>query len=515
MRLRMIIAFCLAVVCAGLRGQSSPPVVMIFPPVMPELVAHDPIGRQAAIALRQALEESGAAEPLLYNPESQMVKRALNEHKLSESELKRITSAAQALKIAAATDVPYILYGSILAYTPPAKKKDGILTISMAMVEVETQKSHRFAFESTFTGKTNLLPYFTEPARKTVKEVAPILQKMAADRRKAREEEKARLEAKKAELEAKNPPLAPTDQGSPAAPAQPSRERGDLKESQRHMSLGDTYQSRGDLGPAILEYRMAVSLYPWNSEAREKLIRAYDRKSLKALAAEEAARALQFDPSNSKLAKMAISFYLQSGEFSQAEESLRNLLNANPKESDLKIALGDVYWNQGKLEEAQKQYEQVIESDPPSAAGHERMAKLLAARGQYAESLTHLTASQQGSGTDPYQAGSKIIDSETAMLLAQAEGLNEGLTTLTVARPDALKQGKALRARAEGIGKFLQGLTPPAEKAAQHRQRKFALSLLLQAVDLLNRSLTDDRTEDREQAILLFKEAKTEMKSIK
>jgi len=512
MRIRLIV-LCLLLLTMGtarLRAQQEVrPVVMIFPPVMSELIAQDTIGVQAALAMRQALQETDRCEPFLFNPDSLIVKRALTENRLSAADVRRVTSAAQALKIATATDVPYIIYGSILAYTPPRGDTPGALAISLAAVEVETQKAARYNLEASFPARANLASYLAEPARKMAKELVPALAKMAAARQQAREEEAARLRKEKEATR------APTGTGSTGVESPSVQARGDLKESQRHMSLGDTYISQGEVAQAILEYRLAVSWNPWNSEAREKLVRAYERKKLDALAAQEAARALSFDPRNLTLAKMAIRFYLDNGDYNRAEIALKDALRSDPKAHDLQIALGDVYWNQGRLDESLRQYTQVLQDDSGDPTAHERLAKLLAARGQYAESLSHLTAARQGNGSDPYQTGIRIIENEMYLLMIQSENLDKDVGTSRLTRSEAANRCKVLQARAQGLDKFLEGLKPPAGDETPHRRRRFALSLLLQALDLQSQCLTDNDPQVREQAMLLLKESRKELSSLR
>jgi len=154
-----------------------------------------------------------------------------------------------------------------------------------------------------------------------------------------------------------------------------------------HVNLGLTQVRRGQLQPALDEYRKASELRPewaiphFNSAG---ILRSLGRQEEGLAALREAVR---LDPDWSEAQLNLGAALVEAGRVDEAVEHLRAITARRPDWAEAHNNLGFALSRQGKADEAMREFEAALRANPQLARGHNNVAKALAAQGKNEEAI--------------------------------------------------------------------------------------------------------------------------------
>jgi predicted Zn-dependent protease len=124
-------------------------------------------------------------------------------------------------------------------------------------------------------------------------------------------------------------------------------------------AIGQSYQSRGQLDKAIVQFQLAVALQPNDKEVHQALIACYDSTQNKAQAMRQLLKLVDFD-------RHDLALYQQlaerlKGDEAEAERAATSIVEAAPTESENHAALAELRQKQNRWDEAVPHWERVAE----------------------------------------------------------------------------------------------------------------------------------------------------------
>jgi predicted Zn finger-like uncharacterized protein len=168
-----------------------------------------------------------------------------------------------------------------------------------------------------------------------------------------------------------------------------ARERVAESAEMRRM-LGDMELTRSSLSAAETEYRRALDLDPDDLAARFSLGVTLRRSGKLEEAGQIFEQVARRDDTWPGLALERGLLYEAEGESDRAVASYERALAERPNDIDLQLRLGAALVSANRIDEAEEKLAQVMRERPDSAEAEHFMGRVLFARGDLQESMTHL-----------------------------------------------------------------------------------------------------------------------------
>ena len=157
-----------------------------------------------------------------------------------------------------------------------------------------------------------------------------------------------------------------------------------------HLRRGETYQRRGDLDRAVLDFRTAAGIDPSAIRPLDELGDVFYQRQRFRNAAETYADCLRVDDRSPYITyKLALARY-RDGDVDLALTSVRQALRLNDHLLEAQYLLGLCLRERGELPAAQKALEDAIALSPGMIPAREELADLYGAVGRRAEELEQL-----------------------------------------------------------------------------------------------------------------------------
>jgi len=442
--------------------------------------------RSLTEALIEALKARGY-DPMRFNPESPSIIRAVDRERiLTLEDTAHPEREASARKIAAAYGARYVLFPKLMELTLDLPGAQARLRLGLRVIpDIGATR------EVTGDGMAQLKP------EKRAKKLAERI--LAQAGQAAAEELVQSLSA-----------MASGGPGSATAPREaetyyaqamqslkenrlelviPLLERATLLDPQNAkyaVALGESYQQKGQMANALMEFRRAVTIEPGNIRHRVRVAKILLERKLEREALSELRRAVTLAPEDEEARAALLEAYQRSGMVEEALEEARRMVQARPKDAGLRVTLGDLLARQGAGDDAIREYQEAVTLDPESPVPHERLAALYRKRDQHAEALKELLLAQRTpAGADDaarYRVISRALDEEAQVLLAEAAKTAEAARSGTLIREEAYTAVKTLVARADALAAEMSQLKAPGAVKDSHHRRTFAYSLLAQCL---------------------------------
>ncbi len=442
--------------------------------------------RSLTEALIEALKARGY-DPMRFNPESPSIIRAVDRERiLTLEDTAHPEREASARKIAAAYGARYVLFPKLMELTLDLPGAQARLRLGLRVIpDIGATR------EVTGDGMAQLKP------EKRAKKLAERI--LAQAGQAAAEELVQSLSA-----------MASGGPGSATAPREaetyyaqamqslkenrlelviPLLERATLLDPQNAkyaVALGESYQQKGQMANALMEFRRAVTIEPGNIRHRVRVAKILLERKLEREALSELRRAVTLAPEDEEARAALLEAYQRSGMVEEALEEARRMVQARPKDAGLRVTLGDLLARQGAGDEAIREYQEAVTLDPESPVPHERLAALYRKRDQHAEALKELLLAQRTpAGADDaarYRVIAHALDEEAQVLLAEAAKTAEAARSGTLIREEAYTAVKTLVARADALAAEMSQLKAPGAVKDSHHRRTFAYSLLAQCL---------------------------------
>lgn len=442
--------------------------------------------RSLTEALIEALKARGY-DPMRFNPESPSIIRAVDRERiLTLEDTAHPEREASARKIAAAYGARYVLFPKLMELTLDLPGAQARLRLGLRVIpDIGATR------EVTGDGMAQLKP------EKRAKKLAERI--LAQAGQAAAEELVQSLSA-----------MASGGPGSATAPREaetyyaqamqslkenrlelviPLLERATLLDPQNAkyaVALGESYQQKGQMANALMEFRRAVTIEPGNIRHRVRVAKILLERKLEREALLELRRAVTLAPEDEEARAALLEAYQRSGMVEEALEEARRMVQARPKDAGLRVTLGDLLARQGAGDDAIREYQEAVTLDPESPVPHERLAALYRKRDQHAEALKELLLAQRTpAGADDaarYRVIAHALDEEAQVLLAEAAKTAEAARSGTLIREEAYTAVKTLVARADALAAEMSQLKAPGAVKDSHHRRTFAYSLLAQCL---------------------------------
>lgn len=282
------------------------------------------------------------------------------------------------------------------------------------------------------------------------------------------------------------------------------------------LQQGEALLAAGDANGAILAFRQAVNATPRSASARASLVRAYltARRGTDAVA--EVRRALVLIPASDTAGQVALTRLLAqglmaSGDTTAARATYEQIIYAHPRALWARLALADLLIAQGRFADAEAQYRAARQVEPGNREVLERVARLKAARGDYAGALEEMDAlrsdpaAKYAVARDLFEGG---LNGVVAAVMQDRKAFDDG----KLSREAFYKSASAQADRAGSLLALVKSAPPAGDdlRLRAHRQRVLAASLLTQATASLLTYLETGETAAGSQANLLLNEARKE-----
>ena len=157
-----------------------------------------------------------------------------------------------------------------------------------------------------------------------------------------------------------------------------------------HLRRGETYQRRGDLDRAVLDFRTAAASDPSAVRPLDELGDVFYQRQRFKNAADAYADCLRVDDRSASITyKLALARY-REGDLDAALTAVRQTVHLNDRMPEAHYLLALCLREQGQMPAAQKALEQTIALAPGMIPAREELADLYAAIGRHADELEQL-----------------------------------------------------------------------------------------------------------------------------
>ncbi len=148
-----------------------------------------------------------------------------------------------------------------------------------------------------------------------------------------------------------------------------------------YYALGNIYQSKGLLDPAIEEYQTALRLKPDYVQAHNNLGNAYKSKGLSDQAIEQYQTALRLKPDYSEAHYNLGNVYETKGLLDRAIEEYQTALRLKPDLVEAHNNLGNAYKSKGLSDQAIEQYQTALRLKPDYSEAHNNLGNAYKSKG--------------------------------------------------------------------------------------------------------------------------------------
>jgi len=127
-----------------------------------------------------------------------------------------------------------------------------------------------------------------------------------------------------------------------------------------HFERGLAYEQRGQFGPAMNEYRLAIRDDPKDSRPYVNLGRLYEREQQFGRAERHWQQAIEVNPNDARAYNLLGRAYKRQGEFNKAIAYFNRSLEANPNRADVHWNLAVCYRSLDQKRQAVRHYRRYI-----------------------------------------------------------------------------------------------------------------------------------------------------------
>lgn len=307
---------------------------------------------------------------------------------------------------------------------------------------------------------------------------------------------------------------------NPGGPAGVSPGKPAVGAPARPMELPSTYallieraRRNGDTASLMVALRKAINERPHDARLRCDLVQAYNDAGRTDAARDEAMRAVALDPKDDALHRVLGDALLRAGQADGAMKEYEAAVKLDGKDAANLVALGDAYWSQAKPDEALKSYLAAAQADAKSALPHRRLARVYIQQGRYADCTAEVTQAKallapgdEAAFDEDHAALLAGVETSLADILARMQAVKKAFVAGTRNREETFKEYANLRAKAEALAGFLDGLPDVGFNRAQALYSQ-AAALVAQTAEKSQDFLESQDTSDDEQAGLLRIEA--------
>jgi tetratricopeptide (TPR) repeat protein len=157
-----------------------------------------------------------------------------------------------------------------------------------------------------------------------------------------------------------------------------------------HLRRGETYERRGDLNRAAIDFRTAAGIDPSATRALDELGDVFYERQRFRNAADTYADCLRVDDRSATVTyKLALARY-RDGDLDAALATVRQAVRLNDRSPDAQYLLGLCLREQGQVTAAQKALEKAVALSPGLIPAREELADLYGSVGRRAEELEQL-----------------------------------------------------------------------------------------------------------------------------
>ena len=471
------------------------PVVLVFD-MSTGTGADADFAAQATQDLKSSLRETNRVDAVQYDPSSPVIERAVLEKTLTREQAASPTTPDLRAKLAKLFGVQYFADGDLAV-------SDSNVDVTLAITEVDTGRkwvSHQRATMSSIqTGdsKRDLNNARVSAIRTAMTQIAQ-------------------------EAFVAIPIAAPEPAAANLAP--PTQDTGDMDEKilGELMVRVDRYLAENNLVSALSELKRAENANPKALGPRIKLADVYMRQKRYDQAIDELKRARDLAPGNRDVLKPLAEAFEAQGSLAEAATAYEALLTGAepPRAAELRIKLGDLYWKNANIEDAVGQYKSAAEADPKNPMPHLRLARVFAAKAQFADALKEIEIAvkltPEGApvmDSEAFQGFLKVADAEIRAIYAQYQISDAEYRKGDKTREDYRNTSGELGDRATALAAFLDKIPAPDEFRSSKSHRVLGLTLLSQATASLATFLETDDEDSRADSTLLISEAVKEFQT--
>lgn len=479
----------------------------------------------AAKAVRDRLEDNDAVSGVVYNANSPLFLRALQEAGIKLGTRTELTPNER-VAIAKAAGAVYI----VVISEQPVTGADGFWDMILLGTDVANGKT--YTDKSRYQPSSEVLPQpeSTDPnAIKAKPQTIPSTGSGPAALATAANTLVMRLLAG---------PLG--EYGRPSPPAEllppPLKVNSPVIENDSEVINGAYQQSKqlieqGDPTSAIVLLRKTVSRAPLDTGLRLLLTRAYIAANRGSEAASEARRLMLIAPPTTPTARtetnalLAKAFTL-SGDTAAAQSTYQQIIAATPNSKEVnwaRLAMAEVYMGQGQTDAATDQYRAILKTDVGNSEAAVGLAKILAEKGDFVAALAEIAPqSPDGTPASPSarHAAAVVLFEVAAPNLARLMKDNRtAWEAKQISREVFYNATKAQSGRAAALFAMVKSAAPDGGKdspeAKTHARRVLAASLLSQAGTALMEFLESNDQDASSQATLCLLEFEREFTGLK
>ncbi len=261
-----------------------------------------------------------------------------------------------------------------------------------------------------------------------------------------------------------------------------------------HNNLGNLLLQKGEVEPALAEFRAALAIRPNYAEAHNNLGNTLLQQGHIDEALPHLQRAVEIKPIFADADNNLGNALMQKGRGDEAIEHYQRALRANPDYAQAHSGFGVALAQMGRMDEARVQLVRAAEIQPDSVDAHFNLANLYQQTGRMAEAILHLQ---------------KVLEIRPGMPMAQ----NMLAWTLATWPDPSIRNGPKALALAEDLARASAERDPvilDTLAAAQAECGKFdeALATARRAANLARTQGNAPLTEDIRSRLLLY-EART------
>ena len=507
--------------------------------------------RQAAQAVRERLDDSHLFTTALYNPETALFVRAMQEGKIrmaspdapSDRERRAVGKAAGAVYVVwvGAAQAPTSLVGGVTIPT-------GTVEIEIKGTEVSSGSSYSdrsltqagLVFNIPAAPDSNAVRAATSKAKPTsnalLSAANTLVSRLLAGplRDFSRVAPPPNLLPPPLPVPVADPAPAPLPDSSVAATTTASEDTArarllladtEARNQRAALAEAEGLLGAGDAGSAIVRLRRSISLYPTDLYLRATLVRAYTVKKRWEYAASEARRALTVVPlpdavagpaakikdkqTREELTRLFSEALQRNPDANAARQAYEQIISAQPGAGGVwaRIAYADTLIRQNKTDAAKAQLQAVQNIGGQNGEAAVLLARIYAAEGEYQTALSALS----GSGASPEarsRAAAALFD-DAALRLADVLSSNRtAWETGKITREGMYKATQAQATRAALLADVLKSAPSPALAGTPNSKayllRVHAAQVLMQSVASLTTLLdSGDRDAGQQSAVLL------------
>ena len=153
------------------------------------------------------------------------------------------------------------------------------------------------------------------------------------------------------------------------------------KADEFYYKAGSVAEKSGNAGEAVELYKKSVAANSANLDARQKLIKIYEKENQWNLVAEQARELLKQDPKNANLYLYLSDAYLKLNKLDQAIVETEKAAKLNPKDAAIQLQCALLYEKAKKDDKAIEAYKRLVALNTKNAAAYNNLGMLQEKKG--------------------------------------------------------------------------------------------------------------------------------------